>query len=42
MELTKQTLASRVRTRVALIAAGRRAFAAHVAELQRVIAAAQG
>ena len=42
VKLTKQTLASKVRTRVALTAAGRAAFAAHVAELQRVIAAAQG
>ncbi|WP_432483445.1 transcriptional regulator [Kineococcus esterisolvens] len=41
VELTKRPLASKVRTRARLTPAGRAAFAAHVAELQRVIAAAQ-
>ena len=36
--LKKSTIASRVRTRVALTAAGRRAYAGHVAELQRLVA----
>ena len=36
--LKKSTIASRVRTRAALTAAGRRAYAGHVAELQRLVA----
>ena len=36
--LKKSTVASRVRTRVALTRAGRRAYTAHVAELQRLVA----
>lgn len=37
--LVKRTGASRVRTRVSLTPAGRRAYAGHVAELRRLIAA---
>jgi DNA-binding MarR family transcriptional regulator len=37
--LTRATVASRVRTRVALTRAGRQAYAAHVAELQRLVSA---
>lgn len=36
--LSKQTVRARVRTRTALTAAGRIAFAGHVAELQRLVA----
>ena len=36
--LKKATVGSRVRTRVALTGAGRRAYAGHVAELQRLVA----
>ena len=36
--LKKSTVASRVRTRAALSKAGRRAYAGHVAELQRLVA----
>ncbi len=36
--LKKSTVSSRVRTRVALTSAGRRAYAGHVAELQRLVA----
>lgn len=38
LELKKATVASRVRTRVALTRSGRRAYARHVAELQRLVA----
>jgi DNA-binding MarR family transcriptional regulator len=37
--LTKRTVASRVRTLAALTAAGRAAYAGHVAELRRLVAA---
>jgi DNA-binding MarR family transcriptional regulator len=39
LTLTKFTVASRVRTLAALTAAGRRAYAGHVAELRRLVAA---
>lgn len=38
LALKKSTTGSRVRTRAALTPAGRRAYSAHVAELQRLIA----
>lgn len=38
LELKKSTVGSRVRTRAALTGAGRRAYAGHVAELQRLVA----
>ncbi len=38
LALTKSSSGSRVRTKAALTAAGRRAYADHVAELQRLIA----
>jgi DNA-binding MarR family transcriptional regulator len=40
LELIKTTIDSRVRTRARLTKAGRRAFAAHVAALQRIVAGA--
>jgi hypothetical protein len=36
VKVRKSTRASRVRTNLALTAAGRRAFEAHVAELRRI------
>ena len=42
LKLNKTTIDSRVRTRARLTKAGRRAFAAHVAELQRIVAGAAG
>ena len=39
VEIGKSTIASRVRTRLSLTKAGRAAFAAHVAELQRITGA---
>jgi DNA-binding MarR family transcriptional regulator len=40
LKLNKTTIDSRVRTRASLTEAGRRAFAAHVAELQRIVVGA--
>ena len=40
LKLIKTTIDSRVRTRARLTTAGRRAFAGHLAELQRLVAGA--